>query len=306
MSAPGRRRHRSTTHRSRYRYRYRYRYRRGLGAGSVRTTTLAVTALAGVLAVAGVVIGVTVTRGSGPAATTTPAAGTDGLCEHLNVPAYFAPGYWTEATRSTPPPTDMILDVTGVGAGTAPNPEFQALVSQAKAAGITILGYSSTEDGQRSIAQVEADVRDYAAWYGVTSIFLDRVSGQAQQIPYYKQLADYIHRTDPGSQVWLNPGDYPDQEYMSIGNVVMVFEGTYAQYLTADVPGWARDYPASKFAHTIFATPGADLANALRLAHSRDAGYVYVTDGTGSNPYQALPSYWSAEDTSATAACQPG
>jgi len=277
------------------------------GRGSV-WAMLAVTVLAGVLAVAGVAIGVTITRGRGPVGTIGPVGttSTDGLCEHLVVPAYFAPGYWAQATRSTAPPADMILDITGVGAGTAPDPEFRTLVSEAKAAGITLLGYSSTVDGQRPVAQVEADVRDYAAWYGVTSIFLDRVSGQPQQIPYYQQLAGYIHRTNPGSQVWLNPGIFPDQRYMSIGDVVMVFEGTYARYLALDVPGWVRNYPASKFAHTIYATPGADLANALGLARSRGAGYVYVTDGTGSNPYQALPSYWPNEDTSATAACPKG
>ena len=281
----------------------RHRHARG-GRGSARTTVLLVTVLAGVVAAAGIAIGVTLTSGKGsPGDTST---GTGGLCEHLTVPAYFAPGYWDEATRSTPPPADMILDINGIGAGTAPVPQFQALVNNAKAAGITVLGYSSTVDGQRPIAQVEADVRHYAAWYGVTSIFLDRVSGQPPQIQYYQQLADYIHQTDPGSQVWLNPGDFPDQRYMSIGDVVMVFEGTYLGYLALDMPSWVRDYPASKFAQNIYSTPEADLANALKLAGSRDAGYVYVTDGSGLNPYNALPSYWSSEDTSATAACQKG
>ncbi len=301
-------------HRHRYRYRHnrynrynRYgRYGRGRGRGPVRNVMLIVTVLAGVVAVAGVVIVVTITRGGGQPGTTRPTGNVaDGLCEHITVPAYFSPQYWTQATNSTPPPTTMILDISGVGAGSAPDPELQSLVSQAKAAGITILGYSSTVDGQRPIAQVEADVRDYAAWYGVTSIFLDRVSGQPAQVRYYQQLANYIHQAHQGSQVWLNPGVYPDQAYMSIGDVVMVFEGTYAQYLTASVPGWVRNYPASKFAHTIFATPGADLSSALSLAQSRNAGYVYVTnvtDGTG-NPYDALPSYWSTEDASATAAC---
>ena len=31
---------------------------------------------------------------------------------------------------------------------------------------------------------------------------------------------------------------------MSVGNVVMVFEGTYAQYLNDQVPTWARAFPA--------------------------------------------------------------
>ncbi len=259
---------------------------------------IGVGAIAAVLVATGITLGVTWGGSSGGG------GGPARVCAQLIVPAYFAPDYWAQAIAARPPPADMILDITGVGAGTAPEPQFEDLVREAKAAGITVLGYSSTVDGQRPIAQVEADVRDYAAWYGVTSIFLDRVSGQPAQVPYYQQLANYIHQASPGSQVWLNPGVYPDQAYMSIGNVVMVFEGTYAQYLTASAPGWARQYPSSDFAHTIFGTPASDLANALRLAADRGAGHVYVTDGTGSNPYQALPSYWSALVASAAGGCQ--
>jgi Spherulation-specific family 4 len=226
------------------------------------------------------------------------------VCEQIVVPAYFPKGYWVTAIHSEQPPADMILDVSGSGAGTAPDPEFQTLVKQAQAAGITILGYSSTVDGARPIAQVEADVRNYKAWYGINSIFLDRVSGQPAQLSYYRQLYRYIHQADAGAQVWLNPGDYPDQSYMSVGDEVMVFEGTYAEYVDAKVPGWAQRYSADRFIHTIYATPRAVLGAALQLARQRNAGRIYVTDLVGSNPYQGLPSYWAAEDADATAGCQ--
>lgn len=262
-----------------------------------RMPFFAVTGFAAVLTVTGITLSVT-SGGGSDAASTAP------VCEKLVVPAYFEPQYWGQAVGAKPPPSAIILDISGVGAGNAPDSRFRTLVSYAKKAGVTVLGYSSTVDGQRPAAEVEADVRNYAAWYGVTSIFLDRVSGQPAQIPYYQQLAGYIHRAHPGSQVWLNPGSYPDQRYMSIGDVVMVFEGTYAQYRTASVPGWARTYPAPRFAHTIYDTPQADFANVLRLAADRNAGHVYVTDGTGANPYQALPSYWWAEVTAAAAGCK--
>lgn len=269
-----------------------------------------------VLAATGITIGVngcgslSTRLGGGETASGTPSGGTPssgtsdrGLCEQLVVPAYFSAPYWETAIKSKPPPADMILNVDGVGAGTAPVPALQSLVRRARAAGITVLGYSSTADGQRPATQVETDVRDYAAWYGVTSIFLDRVSATPQQVSYYQQVARYIHGAHQGAQVWLNPGVYPDQGYMSIGDVVMVFEGTYAQYLTGQVPGWARGYPAARFAHTIYATPGQALSNALQLARQRGAAHIFVTDLVGSNPYQGLPSYWSAENTEATAGC---
>lgn len=226
------------------------------------------------------------------------------LCEQLFVPAYFSAQYWEKTIAGKHKPANMILDVDGLGAGTAPDPQLQHLVRQAQTAGITILGYSSTADGQRPAAQVEADVRHYAAWYGVTSIFLDRVTGTAQTFSYYDKLAGYIRHAHQGARIWLNPGVYPDdQAYMSIGDVVMAFEGTYAQYLTTPVPRWAMTYPAAKFAHTIYGTPASVADTALKLAQQRNAGHVFVTDLVGSNPYQGLPSYWADEGTTATAGC---
>jgi hypothetical protein len=260
-----------------------------------------------VLAATAITLGVSASGSSGGGAdgtgTGTVANGNARVCERLAVPAYFSPPYWETAIHSKYPPMDMILNVSGLGAGAAPVPGLQALAKQARAAGITILGYSSTDDGKRPAAQVETDVRHYAAWYGVRSIFLDRVSGKTPQVSYYSKLARYIHRAHRGAQVWLNPGVYPNQSYMSIGDVVMVFEGTYASYLTAQVPGWVKHYAAGRFAHTIYATPGSVLAQALKLAQQRDAQHLYVTDLVGSNPYQGLPSYWTAEDADAMATC---
>jgi hypothetical protein len=250
------------------------------------------------------------TASTGTASTGTASTGTAGTgryCRQLVIPAYFySSAIWAQTAGSKPVPSDIILDISGLGAGNGPQSHFQALVRQAKAAGATILGYISTVDGQRPVAQVETEARNYKAWYGVTSIFLDRVSGQPGQIAYYRQLVNYIHHFDARSSVWLNPGDYPDPEYMSIGNVVMVFEGTYAQYVALQVPSWVGRYPASKFAHTIYATPSSDLLNALKLATGRRGGHVYVTDGSGANPYAGLPSYWSREDSAASAGCAAG
>ena len=219
------------------------------------------------------------------------------ICQKLVVPAYFTvESEWGPAEASTPEPSTMILGVTSTGPGSAPNASLQAYVTQAQAKGITILGYVATSYGQRPTAAVETDVRDYKAWYGVTDIFLDQVTRTLAQISYYQTLSDYIHQTNPGAHVWLNPGVYPNQLYMSLGDVVLVYEGTFANYAGVRPPGWTDEYVASRFAQIIFATPGSELDRAIQLAHARHAGYVYITDGTGKNPYGSLPSYWSRED----------
>ena len=227
-------------------------------------------------------------------------------CQRAFIPAYFPASVWSQAAAAKPAPSAMILNpATGIGAGRAPDPAFQAAARQARDAGSAVLGYSSTSAaaGLRPIGQVEADVRNYRAWYGATGIFLDSVSGVSADLPYYEQLASYIRKIIPGASIWLNPGIYPDQQYMSLGNVVVVFEGTYAQYRAAQVPGWAHNFPATKFANTIYAATSAQATSAINLSRSRNTGYLYVTNLTGANPYDALPSYWSMETAALDTGC---
>jgi hypothetical protein len=225
-------------------------------------------------------------------------------CQNVTVPAYFYPGPgWTRADDSRPVPAIMILDITGIGAGTSPDHAYQVAVKQAQAAGIEIMGYSATYYAKRSVAAVEADVRDYKAWYGVTDVFLDQVSSGAQEVAYYRELTDYVHRLSHGSTVMLNPGTYPNRAYMSVGDIVLVYEDSYTNLLALQAPRWIRDYPPDKFAFVIYATPRSDLASAIRLSRKWRAGYVYVTNGTQPDPYSSLPGYWAAEDATIAAGC---
>jgi len=225
-------------------------------------------------------------------------------CPEISIPAYFYPGpSWARAVTSRPAPAVMILDITSSGAGSAPERAYTRAVARAQAAGIQVLGYASTDYGQRPAAAVEADIRHYRAWYNVTSIFLDQAATGTGWIGYYRGLTGYIRGADPGALVMLNPGTYPSRGYMSLGDVVLAYEGTYARFASLRVPGWVHRYPAARFAQIVYATPAAHLSLALRLAAARHAGYVYVTDRAGRNPYRALPGYWAAEDAMVAAAC---
>ncbi len=220
------------------------------------------------------------------------------------LPAYFYPGAdWTRAIASRPVPRIMILDITSSGAGTSPDRNYQAAIKRARDAGITIMGYANTNYTQRPASAVETDVKNYRAWYNVTDIFLDEVASSSAGVPYYRRLANYIHAVNPGSAVMLNPGTYPAEQYMSVGDIVMVYENTYASYVHLHVPGWVSSYPAAKFAHVIYATSRSQLANAISLSQRRHAGYVYVTGRSGSNPYGSLPGYWPREDAIIARGC---
>jgi hypothetical protein len=244
------------------------------------------------------------TRMPAPAAGAT-AAASPAACQHAFVPAYpWSSSFWAQAMDSKPAPGVMILNVTGTGAGTAPVPHFQTLVRRAHKKGITVLGYSSTAYGQRPAAAVEADARNYKAWYKINGMFLDLTASTSGELSYYRKLAAYIRAVVPGSVIWLNVGAYPAEGYMSAGNVVVAFEGSYAGYRQLQVPAWTAHYKPARFADVIYATPASDLAAAVRLSRQRRTGYLYATDLPGSpDPYSALPSYWASEVTALAAGC---
>ena len=231
--------------------------------------------------------------------------GSSARCEEISVPAYFYPGAaWTTAIDSQPAPAVMILDITSTGAGSAPNRAYAAAVARAQAAGIKVLGYASTGYARRPAAAVEADIRHYLAWYHVAGIFLDEAATGTAELSYYQKLTSYIRHAHPGAPVMLNPGTYPNRRYMALGDVVLAYEGSYARYTSLQVPTWVDRYPAGRFSHVVYATPGSRLAEVLRLALRRHAGYVYVTDMAGRNPYRSLPRYWPAENAYAADMCQ--
>jgi Spherulation-specific family 4 len=228
-------------------------------------------------------------------------------CQEVSLPAYFYPGPgWATAIGSTPAPGMMILDITSSGAGSAPDRAYAQAVLRARAAGIQVLGYASTDYGRRPATAVEAEVRHYRAWYHVSGMFLDQAAAGTGKLAYYRRLTGYIRAADRGAPVMLNPGTYPSRRYMALGDVMLAYEGPYARYAGLRVPGWVDRYPAARFSHVVYGTPRSRLAEALRLAAARHAGYVYVTNLAGRNPYRALPGYWAAEDAMVAAACPAG
>jgi Spherulation-specific family 4 len=282
------------------------RRRRALAAGPVALAVLAAigmpAAASGTVMTAAAPLPAATAAGATTAAT---AAAAPARCQRAFVPAYpWSAAFWTRAINSKPAPGVMILNVTGMGAGNAPVPHFQALVRKAHAAGVSVVGYSSTEYGQRPAAAVEADARHYKAWYKVNGMFLDLTANARSGLAYYRKLASYIRSVIPGSVIWLNVGAYPARGYMSVGNVVVAFEGSYASYRGLQVPAWTAHYKASRFADVIYATPGSDLASAVSLSRHRRTGYLYVTSLPGSpDPYSALPGYWTREVAAIAAPC---
>jgi hypothetical protein len=82
---------------------------------------------------------------------------------------------------------------------------------------------------------------------------------------------------------------HPDQAYADHADLLGTFEGPWQNYLRLNVPRWTTMRPAEKFYHVVHSVPPSQLGEAAQLAAQRHAASVYITERTGSNPYDGLP-----------------
>ena len=231
-------------------------------------------------------------------------------CQNIAVPAYFYPSQptsqWNTAVSDAPLPSTtarILIMNPNSGPGRSLDPNYVTAVNTVHAAGTNFLvyGYVHTKYGKRSLSTVKSEIDQYYSWYAVDGIFVDETASAASYVSsYYQPLANYITAKKSGAGVMLNPGVYPDQSYLNISVpstslfIVNVFESDYNTYLTATVPSWAFSYPSSKFSHLVYSATSAQMSNAVSLSLQRNVLWVYVTDLGVSNPWAALPSYWSS------------
>jgi hypothetical protein len=238
-------------------------------------------------------------------------AATVASCLSLVPPAY-GPTVWTGISAPHKGPADVIADWGGTtndpSSGGGPGGAFSRAndnsIMAAEGNGVTVLGYvwsdyanSSSAYPSAPVSEVEAQVRTWKAWYGVTDIFVDGATvGTGQgQIKYYSQIYKYIHSLSPGASVWVNPGFYPSSSYLGVADVIVDWENSS---LPTSPPSWVLKYPASRFANIIHGYAGS-VSMALAVIRGDHAQYAYVTS---SGNYSALPNYWSTEQADA---CSP-
>lgn len=224
--------------------------------------------------------------------------------EKVAVPSYFDPGSpgWTQMEKDSS--TSSLASINpNSGPGASQDPNYADQVTQAIKAGILVVGYISTsyagtQDHTRTLAAAKQDVDSYYRWYpNIEGIFVDEVStdcGKAYS-SYYQPLYDYIKHKGGVAKVILDPGTNTPECYMSAGDIIVNFDDTYANYVNWFPDPWVSKYSASRFWQVIVGTSKANMPQAVALSKQRNAGWVYITDEAGANPFAALPSYWSNE-----------
>jgi len=222
--------------------------------------------------------------------------------QKVAVPSYFDPGsLWTQMESGAPTAGLAIINPNS-GPGTSKDASYANQVTHTEGKGIAVVGYVSTsyagtQDTSRTLAAAKKDIDAYYRYYpNIGGIFVDEVPTDcASRNSYYKPLYDYIKSKGGAATVVLNPGIDPSECYITAGDIIANYEDVYANYINWTPASWVSKYPASKFWQIVYSTSSANMANAIKLSKSRNAGWIYVTDDGGDNPYDTLPSYWSSE-----------
>ena len=167
-------------------------------------------------------------------------------------------------------------------------------VSQLKSVGARPVGYISTSYGSVSSSSVNSQIDRYASWYGATGIFLDEVADSTSKISYYKAIYSYAH--GKGLLVVANPGTFVPSGYASVADVLVTYEDPMSRGWSSQKPSsWTAGYSPSKIGAIVYATPSASMKTVVDRAVAIKYGWIFVSDGSGNDPFGRAPSYLSAE-----------
>jgi Spherulation-specific family 4/Domain of unknown function (DUF4214) len=241
------------------------------------------------------------------------------------VPSYFAPGTggpggvgdgWAAmAAAAAKVPITAIFNPNSGPLPGPPSPAYAASFTQLEAAGGKVVAYVYTDkgnaDGTAPLSAVEGEMSTYISQYGtlINGFLLDGTLITPSTLSYYVTLHSFIKGLSQSYTVLANPGQpylngVSPQNYLSTADVFNLFEGTSAGYSTYPFSQtWYESDPSDRFWNTIYnvaantgdPTQSSAMLAALSAAVSLDAGSIFITNLTGSNPYDALPSYWNQE-----------
>ena len=215
----------------------------------------------------------------------------------IMVPAYFSPGTKWDAMNyaASRIPLIAIMDVNN-GPGSSKSSSYVTALANLHAAGGKVTGYVYSSYGARPIADVEADIDTYLAWYNVDGFFVDEMANDSDtnHIAYYASLYQYIKSKGAQYSVTGNPGANTQEAYLSTPTVdcLMNFESASNSYVNFTPSSWVKNYPATNFVHLPYSVGITALTNFVSLAMSRNAGWIYISDVS---LYSVLPGYWTNE-----------
>lgn len=220
-------------------------------------------------------------------------AAAGGVAGALLVPLYVHPavdpGAWRALEEAAGRLYGVVVNVADGPGYERPDGAIGAAAARLRAAGVRLFGYVDTDYATRPTQEAERDVRRHLEWYGVCGVFFDRAAAGRDRLPYYRRLVSAARRCGARTVV-LNPGVHPDPAYAAVCDLLVTYEGGWADYTAATVPGWTAALPPGRFCHLVYGVPGAAAARTVaRTAAGRGAAVHCAVPGGPPNPWQHAP-----------------
>src|SRR2546428_9241180 len=211
------------------------------------------------------------------------------------IPLYTYPtdGSWaaTFQARSAHPNVPIITVINpSNGPGGSSDLNYVQGVKTFQAAGIIVLGYVATGYASHLMSSLESQIGSYKNWYSVSGIFFDEMSNVQGNENYYSTLNTYVKSLGM-TMTMGNPGTSMPNSYIGTLDSLCIFEQSglpTLSYLSS-----YSGHPKSNFAYIGLSV--SLLNTAFEAASSQYAGWIYITNAGGGNPYNVLPSYFMNE-----------
>ena len=219
----------------------------------------------------------------------------------LLVPLYTYPTDGTWSALVTAEDAHPTVDIVAVinpnsGPGTSKSTDYATGITTLETAGIVVVGYVPTGYGTKpysALATVEAAIDAYVSFYpNIQGIFFDEMSDLAGEQSYYQSIATYV--TSKGLKLTIgNPGANVPTALVGIFTNLVIYE---AQNMPAvsKLNAYKATYGTAGFSYIAYGVSALPDSQTLQTLDAY-VRYIYITDLGGGDPYNALPSYLTAE-----------
>jgi len=178
------------------------------------------------------------------------------------------------------------------GPGTSYDSNFNAGINNLRAAGIIVLGYIGTKYCAMTLSTAEGQIDTYHSFYKLDGFLFDEMKNTSGCESYYSTLTNYAKSTYGDTLIIGNPGTSTIQSYVGTVDNIIIYE---SQGLPSISTLQSRTFGLAKSGFCFDAYGISTLDPTYAAQASQYVGCMQITDDSGSNPYDTLPSYLSSE-----------
>src|SRR5256712_4069079 len=176
--------------------------------------------------------------------------------------------------------------------GTSYDSNFNAGINNLRAAGIIVLGYIGTKYCAMTLSTAEGQIDTYHSFYKLDGFLFDEMKNTSGCESYYSTLTNYAKSTYGDTLIIGNPGTSTIQSYVGTVDNIIIYE---SQGLPSISTLQSRTFGLQKSGFCFDAYGIGNLHPNYVAQASQYLGCMQITDDSGSNPYDTLPTYLSSE-----------